>query len=414
MLKSMIGQVSKAAGRGASAVSRIATEAKSKLSALQKDKKPNFEDIAIKNFNACLDDLETFKKAVIDRYEITDPIPQFSDIKKFILEILDNPRRYHLDLGRLYDEFLNSTLDPNQMRTSEIVLYGIANWFGITSTDYQIYHASIPEIDAIELTISNAVSQLNDLETHLSPEKNNDETSMRILLGKLIPLRIAYDKIQLASLKGNVPEDSKLNVSRLLDQYRQLNKESLSGDTSTLLTQLTEMVQRIEDHQTLVVSQVLKQLIVDVKAREEVKPKSRPKPPQHTSNSPIDWEREPIDVSNHSMPFQSAAADSELLTDGIGNQEPSTQPDTNQNSSWMIMACLIGGTVLIAACVALVVLSHGGAAPIGVAGIVVGANLISAAAGALGTLGLFGLGASYGLTMYSNDGAPRNTMNGLS
>ena len=527
MIRNMVGKVSRVAGRGVSAVSNMAT----KLSPLQKDKKSNFEDIAIKNFNACLDDLSVFKQAVNNNNKElrTLDTTQFSERDELIHHMVNNPSLYNIHKGRLEAEVSPSGIDLASMDQFDVILYGLARFYAIESSGCLEYYqtikesgrmdmnglhesraallasytlaltpalidssstlsdnardivkpmepktiylslppnedqsisftildasgkprqgtiaftslsilynpditfetlklmakiialaARIPEIDSITQDILKKQTVQDDLERKLDLDTDATINSLRRKINTLLPLRIAFDKINDAFTKGNVPEDLKPIVIKLLDAYRNLTSRDLSEDTSKLLDQLTEIAQRIEEYLILMVSRKIDELIVDVETRSEAEkpvepihviPRSRPKPPQYTSNAPIDWEKETIDISNHFVPF----AGSEPLNDGPSNQEPPTPQDTNENSTWMIMACLIGGTVLIAACVALVVLSHGGAAPIGIAGIVIGANIISAAAGALGTLGLFGLGASYGIAMYSNDGAPRITMTG--
>ena len=489
-----------------------------KLSDSQNDKQPNFEEIAILNFNACLDDLPTFKQAIKNYSKSLNSldIDLFLEREALIHHMVENPSTYNIYEGRLEDEINPSGLVAKSMDKSDITLYGIARFYGTESTGVLEYYneikaqsrivmdalhktrtellksytlalhdptksiplrpqtlyvslpaneeqsiqttvlcesgetltktipfsslggqfnpditlfealtamstkvvlaAGIPEIDIITRNISIEEANYGEIETNLSQISTQRLEQIRSILNKLLPLRVAFDKINIALSKGNIHQDLRPEAILLLDQYQKLSSNDLSKGTSLLLEQLTQMNHRIEEHCTLVVSQALKQLLNDVESRKQidntVKETDQQKPlivPQYTSNKYIPWCKESIkksiDVSNHSMPFKSETAPGNLRT-----QEPLIQEETNPNATWMIIACLLGGTILIAASVALVALSHGATAPIGGAGITLGINLISAAAGSLGTLGLFGFGAAYRVTMYSNDEAPNNSL----
>ena len=64
-----------------------------KLSDSQNDKQPNFEEIAILNFNACLDDLPTFKQAIKNYSKSLNSldIDLFLEREALIHHMVENP-----------------------------------------------------------------------------------------------------------------------------------------------------------------------------------------------------------------------------------------------------------------------------------------------------------------------------------
>ena len=373
--------------------------------------------------------------------------------------ITDSNLFYITHIDRLQQEIDEFGISTDDMQKIHFVRYGTAIFYAIEFSGYLEYCETIQkeEIALVDQsdTPTNNDALINAIEVRTSDKRRRIEMELRDQIKILLPIQIAEDRINTALDAQTVPTHLMNDVREVLFECTAFWGQPSLNNAKTLTTKLTDMQKRIMANTTKSITHVNQtgSLIAAISiAPEAEKQQALHKneeitrcdekspvinslllnPNEVTSNIPDNQKikRSRTKKAHHrgknktreisssnSMPISPIINTVESVDNKVAECrelkcqpsliEKTTEHSTSHTKSndqphlgLIVAALLFGGTVLIAASVALIVISHGSAVSFALAGVPIGAKCITAGAATLGIGGVVGLGASYGVLSY--------------